>query len=571
MKDFNSIWRGIVGRTYDAVNTGEQKNFKNRQEISRKTRRINNRRRALTYAFLGIGALISGLFILIVNPYNLLYEWKLVFGPGGEIYSLWEKPPVELFLKVYLWNVTNRDEYMSGKDAKLKFQEVGPYVYRELMTHENVTFNENGTLTTNPFHPLVWAPELSEGRQEDDLLILPNIALLSIADVVSKKGLFTRLGLNVIIRQTNSQPLVQMTAKEFMFGYKSALMNLGNTFMPSWIYFDKLGLIDRMYEFRGDYETVFTGTKHGLSNIGLIDTYNGATKIPQWDSPCGDISGSSDGTKFPGSIKPNDTLLFFRKSMCRAKELVRINETRVNGLKAYVYHFANDTDDNGREYAKNRCFCKEENINRCLPKGLLDVRGCYYGFPIALSYPHFLDGDKALFAKVESGLNPNPDHHRSYFIIQPDSGLPINLAVRYQINMALGDIQNIANTEKFANMVLPLLWTEIGMYKLPPKLNLRFKFYLEIIPTAQTCIMYASFVLGAVFLIYSVHKFTKSKTVQRNNEMPWIEDELVMNIDRKLSSYIPEKRSSLTSKELEVYFNSLVTPLNQIINAEGHE
>ena len=77
-----------------------------------------------------------------------------------------------------------------------------------------------------------------------------------------------------------------------------------------------------MYEFSGDYETIFTGTKHGLSNIGLVDTYNGATKIPQWDSPCGDISGSSDGTKFPGYIKPNDTLLFFRKSMCRAKAMV---------------------------------------------------------------------------------------------------------------------------------------------------------------------------------------------------------------------------------------------------------
>lgn len=46
------------------------------------------------------------------------------------------------------------------------------------MEHENVSFNENGTLTASPKHPLVWVPELSEGRSEDDLLILPNIALL---------------------------------------------------------------------------------------------------------------------------------------------------------------------------------------------------------------------------------------------------------------------------------------------------------------------------------------------------------------------------------------------------------
>lgn len=50
--------------------------------------------------------------------------------------------------------------------------------FREMLTHENVTFNENGTLTASPSHPLLWMPELSEGRREDDLLTLPNIALL---------------------------------------------------------------------------------------------------------------------------------------------------------------------------------------------------------------------------------------------------------------------------------------------------------------------------------------------------------------------------------------------------------
>lgn len=45
------------------------------------------------------------------------------------------------------------------------------------MAHENVTFNENGTITAIPVHPLTWVPELSNGT-EDDILVLPNIALL---------------------------------------------------------------------------------------------------------------------------------------------------------------------------------------------------------------------------------------------------------------------------------------------------------------------------------------------------------------------------------------------------------
>lgn len=57
---------------------------------------------------------------------------------------------------------------------------------------------------------------------------------------------FTRLGLNLLIRQTKTEPLVAMTAKEFMFGYESSLVTLGNNVMPNWISFDKLGLIDRV-------------------------------------------------------------------------------------------------------------------------------------------------------------------------------------------------------------------------------------------------------------------------------------------------------------------------------------
>lgn len=68
----------------------------------------------------------------------------------------------------------------------------------------------------------------------------------SIAQVTSEKPYFFRLPINLVIRQTNSQPIVRMTAKEFMFGYESPLTTLGNKFMPDWIYFEKVGLIDRV-------------------------------------------------------------------------------------------------------------------------------------------------------------------------------------------------------------------------------------------------------------------------------------------------------------------------------------
>ncbi|PZC70704.1 hypothetical protein B5X24_HaOG215027 [Helicoverpa armigera] len=97
---------------------------------------------------------------------------------GGEIFEMWRKPEVELYTKVYLFNITNAEEYMSGIDSKIKVKEVGPYVYREFLEHKVTKFNDNATLSAIPLHPLTWVEELSEGNQENDTLYLPHIAML---------------------------------------------------------------------------------------------------------------------------------------------------------------------------------------------------------------------------------------------------------------------------------------------------------------------------------------------------------------------------------------------------------
>jgi scavenger receptor class B, member 1 len=125
-----------------------------------------------------------------------------------------------------------------------------------------------------------------------------------------------------VIRNTNSQPVVRMTAKEFMMGYESPLTTIGNTLLPHWIHFERVGLIDRMYDFTGDFETFFTGETDPTMS-GLYDTFRGSTDLPHWEGKhCSNIQNASDGTKFKSFIKDNETLLFFRKSMCRPQRLV---------------------------------------------------------------------------------------------------------------------------------------------------------------------------------------------------------------------------------------------------------
>lgn len=50
-------------------------------------------------------------------------------------------PPFSPIIKVYVFNYTNIQDFLSGTNKKIKVQEVGPYVYEELMQKVNIQFN----------------------------------------------------------------------------------------------------------------------------------------------------------------------------------------------------------------------------------------------------------------------------------------------------------------------------------------------------------------------------------------------------------------------------------------------
>ncbi|XP_075988798.1 scavenger receptor class B member 1-like isoform X1 [Anticarsia gemmatalis] len=620
MKDLVQIWNSVANRRYSSVNTSELKdlpqgirrseienfeaNFVECEALNSKFNddlEFNNKKDAIinrlferrrkgqigrqpkclfVLLMLGFFALSSGCFILFLKPYDFFFSQKAVLSDGGEIFEMWRKPEVELYLKVYLFNVTNAEEYMAGTDDKVKVKEVGPYVYRESLEHKITKFNDNNTLSAVPVHPLSWVEELSEGNQENDTLYLVNIALLSIANVASSKDAFTRFGLNNVISFTNSQPFVQMTAREFMMGYKSELMTLGNTFLPGWIYFDKLGLIDRMYDFDGDYETVFTGAED-VRNSGLIDTYRGSTDLPQWTGKhCSNVQYASDGTKFRGAVSKNESILFYRKSLCRAAPLIPVDEGVKSGLRGYKYTFPENMLDNGEVIKENECFCRN---GKCLPNGLIDVTDCYYGFPIALSYPHFWKADDIVSSKVE-GLTPDPEKHETAFWIEPQSGLPLEVSSKFQINMALGDISSMRNVDKFSNMYLPLLWFDIKMYSLPPSMQQRFSLYLNILPIVEQGAMYALFVTGALFILTTVYILTFKVMFRKSRDFnDWKEKDGIYapcevplsdtdtdDNGKSLIKYHSEKIKDLSSKFSDKMYDTVGSVKGKVVDEINH-
>ncbi|XP_043947115.1 uncharacterized protein LOC108035858 isoform X4 [Drosophila biarmipes] len=148
------------------------------------------RNRVPTRAFLllaiGFLAIATATLVKVFDPYNLIFKWKLIMTEGGEIFNLWAQPPVDLYIKIYLFNITNAEAFLAGQE-QLKVEQVGPYVYKEIMTHENVTFNTNNTMSSTPSHPLVWQAQLSGGYHEDDEVVMLNIAMLWMTSVQAAK------------------------------------------------------------------------------------------------------------------------------------------------------------------------------------------------------------------------------------------------------------------------------------------------------------------------------------------------------------------------------------------------
>ncbi|XP_037731854.1 scavenger receptor class B member 1 [Drosophila subpulchrella] len=436
--------------------------------------------------------------------FNVGGNAKLIMTEGGEIFNLWAQPPVDLYIKIYLFNITNAEAFLAGRE-QLKVEQVGPYVYKEIMTHENVTFNTNNTMSSTPSHPLVWQEQMSGGYHEDDEVVMLNIAMLAISHLTASQPFLVRMALKTLLVSTKSEPIVRTTAKEFMFGYPSALATLGNTFLPNWIPFEKVGLIDRMYDFTTDFETFYTGVPNPALS-GLYATYRGETKLPQWEgNHCSNIEYASDGTKFKSFIQSNETVKFFRKSMCRPINLYRVGEEKTYGsLKGYSYVFEDNAFDNGVINKANKCFCRRGD---CQPVGLIDVTDCYYGFPISLSFPHFMNGDLGLQQNI-TGVNPDPAKHSSAFVIQPESGLPLSLSVKVQINMHFKDLSNFPTVSKFSYLTTPMLWFEIMMTKLPDSLDSRFNFYLNILPLVNPLVFWSGILLGIGLLGYAITRAT---------------------------------------------------------------
>ncbi|KAK9496595.1 hypothetical protein O3M35_013129 [Rhynocoris fuscipes] len=94
---------------------------------------INHGRLALV--MIGLVTLALGIIMSTVPWVDYIILKQLKLWNGSLSYYYWKQPGVLRLTKVWVFNVTNPDAFLSGQKAKL--QEVGPFVYRISIDYAN--------------------------------------------------------------------------------------------------------------------------------------------------------------------------------------------------------------------------------------------------------------------------------------------------------------------------------------------------------------------------------------------------------------------------------------------------
>ncbi|KAL0281385.1 UNVERIFIED_CONTAM: hypothetical protein PYX00_002386 [Menopon gallinae] len=461
--------------------------------------------------------LIFGVLVVLFfgTLFNLILDKEIALKEGSKTFKWWKVPPVHPVIKIYVYNVTNADAFLNNGEKPV-LEELGPYVYIETWEKVNVTFNKNGTISYQQQKTFIFDADSSIGSEED-MVVIPNIPMLSATSQSKHAVKFLRLAMASIMDLLKIKPFVEVSVGQLLWGYEDPLLKLAKDVVPKeqklQLPYEEFGL---MYGKNGtgkDIITVFSGAAD-ISRLNLVDRFNGFSHLPHWKSEkCNRINGS-DGSLFPPHIDKNTTLYVYDKDLCRLLPLRYEKQVQASGLDAFRFTPTPDVFAEISQNPENDCFCPAGPP--CAPHGLFNVSLCQFDSPIMISFPHFYMADPKLREAVEGIDEPDPEKHQFYLDVQPDMGVALRARARVQINLAVSQVLDIKQVANFPDIVFPIMWFEDGIDGLPSEVTDQLNLATKAPPIAKAAICYTLFIIGAFLLVLSLTCIIRSSSRQES-------------------------------------------------------
>ncbi|XP_072365874.1 scavenger receptor class B member 1 isoform X2 [Scyliorhinus torazame] len=406
---------------------------------------------------------------------------------------MWRDIPVPFYMSLYFFEVKNPQEILRGEKPVL--EQRGPYVYREYRQKSNITFHNNYTVSYREYRHYHFCPEQSAGN-ETDQIVLPNMLALGAALMVEDLPFALKLIFSTALKTFNETPFIKKSVKEILWGYDDPLVDFLNRVLPGILPFKgKFGLFVEMNNSNTGLFTVYTGA-NDITKVHLVDNWNGIKEVNYWHSEqCNMINGTA-GEMWPPFMTPSDTLTFYSPDLCRSLDLVYQQSGWTFDIPSFRYVAPKTMFANGTGYPPNEGFCP------CRESGVLNVSTCRYNSQVFVSQPHFYNADPALREAVD-GLEPNENDHALFIDIHPLTGIPLNVSIKFQLNMFVKAVRGIMETGNIQPVLLPLLWFDETGYIDGPPLHIFYK-YLVLVPIICEYLQYFLMILGILFILIAV-------------------------------------------------------------------
>ncbi|OCT98363.1 scavenger receptor class B member 1 isoform X1 [Xenopus laevis] len=408
---------------------------------------------------------------------------------SGFAYEMWRDLPVPFYMSVYIFEVVNHKEMLLGEKPRL--EERGPYVYRENKQKQNLTFHENGTVSFVEIRTFHFAPEKSNGKEED-YVIVPNILVLGSSIMLQDLGIAIKWIISGGFSAFNEEAFINRTVKDILWGYEDPFLDFLNTFLPGRLPFKgKFGFFSDFNNSNTGIFTVNTGMDD-ISKVQMVDNWNGLKEVDYWNSNQANMINGTAGQMWPPFRKPSEPLEFYSPDACRSMKLVYEKEAEFRGVPTFRYTAPNYLFANGTDYPPNEGFCP------CVASGVQNVSACRFNAPLFLSFPHFFNADPSFLESVD-GLHPTEELHSLFLDLHPLTGIPMNCSIKMQLNMMAKSVSGIMQTGQIKPVILPVLWFAESGYLDGPVYNTYYNI-LILLPTLLDYLQYVLIGIGLCFI-----------------------------------------------------------------------
>lgn len=345
-------------------------------------------------------------------------------------------------------------------------------------------------------------PHLSGDRKEDDVIIVPNMPLISGNSYVKSLGFFAELGYKAILASTTPKEFHNLTIAQLMNGYEDKFVKLLSKvkwdFNP-----EDVGILAQRRDMNKKPLTVFTGI-NDFEKAGEVFSFMNKTKLDIWKSDdCNEATGS-DGVLFgPSLVQQKKDVKIYVPDFARAMPLVFDREENYEGKRLFRYKAIDNLFSSLESNRNNKYYCELKSMKEKHIDGLMSISDSIVGNPpILISNPHFLEGDQKLFEHIE-GLNPNKSLHEIWFYLHPRLSIQLYGTTRTQFNIKVSRYgnyyKNIPN-----DIILPLAWIESTLEYSSEEVKSRIYFATVIVDYIEIVIKLSSFICFLISILYLI-------------------------------------------------------------------